>query len=155
MEQAELVQMLRSRARKTGVQTSNYRGVSLLKQTQKWHSQINIAGRQVHLGFFNSEEAAAAAYDRAAINKGFTDGSKWITNFAISEYAPELATLCSIRQADLIAALASDQCAMICIHALCRIGVIFLWGRLTMLERSGVIPRYAWPKWIHLVPSPY
>jgi hypothetical protein len=111
MDQGELVQMLRSRARKTGVQTSDYRGVSLLKQTQKWHSQINIGGRQVHLGFFSSQEQAAAAYDRAAINKGFTDGSKWITNFAISNYAPELATLCSIKQARLITALASDRWA--------------------------------------------
>ena len=39
--------MLRSRARKSGTQTSHYRGVSLLKQTQKWHAQINVGGKQV------------------------------------------------------------------------------------------------------------
>ena len=38
--------MLRSKARKSGAQTSLYRGVSLLKQTGKWHAQINIGGKQ-------------------------------------------------------------------------------------------------------------
>jgi hypothetical protein len=41
--------MLRSRARKSGTQTSHYRGVSLLKQTGKWHAQINVGGKQVHM----------------------------------------------------------------------------------------------------------
>ena len=49
MQQTELVAMLRSRARKSGTQTSHYRGVSLLKQTQKWHAQINVGGRQVNI----------------------------------------------------------------------------------------------------------
>ena len=39
--------MLRSRARKSGTQTSHFRGVSLLKQTGKWHAQINVGGKQV------------------------------------------------------------------------------------------------------------
>lgn len=39
--------MLRSKARKSGTQTSHYRGVSLLKQTGKWHAQINVGGKQV------------------------------------------------------------------------------------------------------------
>lgn len=47
MESAELVAMLRSQARKSGTQTSHYRGVSLLKQTGKWHAQINVSGKQV------------------------------------------------------------------------------------------------------------
>ena len=38
--------MLRSRARKSGTQTSGYRGVSMLKQTGKWHAQINVGGKQ-------------------------------------------------------------------------------------------------------------
>ena len=46
MTQAELVAMLRSKARKSGAQTSLYRGVSLLKQTGKWHAQINVGGKQ-------------------------------------------------------------------------------------------------------------
>ena len=47
MEQAQLVAMLRSKARKSGTQTSHFRGVSLLKQTNKWHAQINVGGKQV------------------------------------------------------------------------------------------------------------
>ena len=47
MSQTELVAMLRSRARKSGTQTSGYRGVSMLKQTGKWHAQINVGGKQV------------------------------------------------------------------------------------------------------------
>ena len=44
--------MLRSRARKSGTQTSHFRGVSLLKQTGKWHAQINVGGKQVRLHGF-------------------------------------------------------------------------------------------------------
>jgi hypothetical protein len=47
MTYPELVAMLRSRARKSATQTSHFRGVSLLKQTGKWHAQINVAGKQV------------------------------------------------------------------------------------------------------------
>lgn len=50
MSQTELVAMLRSRARKSGTQTSHFRGVSLLKQTGKWHAQINVGGKQVIAG---------------------------------------------------------------------------------------------------------
>lgn len=64
MTHQELVALLRSRARKSGEQTSYYRGVSLLKQTGRWHAQINAGGRQVHLGFFGTEVEAARAYDR-------------------------------------------------------------------------------------------
>ena len=49
LSQEELVATLRSRARKSAAQSSNYRGVSLLKQTGKWHAQINVGGRQVGL----------------------------------------------------------------------------------------------------------
>lgn len=115
MGQAELVQMLRSRARKSGMQTSNFRGVSLLKQTKKWHAQINVSGKQVHLGFFGTEEQAARAYDRAAINKGARERTKIITNFDISEYDRELGILCSIDQGELVSALASEQCALPCL----------------------------------------
>ena len=47
LDQAQMVAMLRSKARKSSTQTSHYRGVSLLKQTGSWHAQINVCGRQV------------------------------------------------------------------------------------------------------------
>ncbi|KAK9822740.1 hypothetical protein WJX74_002304 [Apatococcus lobatus] len=108
MSQAALVAMLRSRARKSSTQTSHFRGVSLLKQTSKWHAQINVGGKQVHLGFFGTEEQAARAYDRAAINKGARDNCKIITNFDINDYADELELLQRIGQDQLVAALASE-----------------------------------------------
>lgn len=57
MDLVTLVAMLRSKARKSNSQTSHFRGVSLLKQTHRWHAQINIRGRQVALLpiFFLSE----------------------------------------------------------------------------------------------------
>lgn len=72
---SELVATLRAKARRHGTQTSQYRGVSLLKQTGKWHGQINVGGKQLHLGFFATEELAARAYDRAAIHKASTEGA--------------------------------------------------------------------------------
>ena len=47
MDLEKLVAMLRSKARKSGTQTSHFRGVSLLKQTARWHAQINVGGKQV------------------------------------------------------------------------------------------------------------
>lgn len=55
MSQQDLVSSLRSKARRHSSQTSRFRGVSLLKQTGKWHAQINFGGKQLHLGFFAVE----------------------------------------------------------------------------------------------------
>lgn len=46
--------------------TSGYKGVYWHKQRDKWHAQIAVNGKRVHLGYFATAEAAAAAYDNAA-----------------------------------------------------------------------------------------
>ncbi len=46
---------------------SQYKGVSWSKGNQKWHAQIKISKRSLHLGYYNCEAEAAKAYDEAAI----------------------------------------------------------------------------------------
>ena len=47
--------------------SSKYKGVYLNKRDKIWVAQIQIDGKQKHLGSFKSESSAAAAYNRAAI----------------------------------------------------------------------------------------
>ena len=46
--------------------TSKYKGVYWNKRMQKWHAQIRFNKKRKHLGFFDSEESAAKAYDESA-----------------------------------------------------------------------------------------
>lgn len=52
--------------------------------------QISAGGRTTSLGDHNTQEAAAAAFDRAAVNK---DGADARTNFDKSNYACEMNVL--------------------------------------------------------------
>lgn len=45
-----------------GRYSSEYKGVSLYKRTNKWISKIRINGKLIHLGYFNCELAASLAY---------------------------------------------------------------------------------------------
>jgi hypothetical protein len=47
--------------------TSRFKGVSFCKQTGRWKTQIASHGKRWELGRFKDEEAAARAYDRAAL----------------------------------------------------------------------------------------
>jgi len=46
--------------------SSRYQGVSWNEQRKKWAFNIKKDGRQINLGNFSSEVAAAKAYDKAA-----------------------------------------------------------------------------------------
>jgi hypothetical protein len=46
--------------------TSGYKGVSKVAATGKWRAYINLNGKQYSLGYYDTAEAAAAAYANAA-----------------------------------------------------------------------------------------
>jgi hypothetical protein len=46
--------------------TSMFKGVDWHKSTSKWHAQIALAGKKMHIGYFTNERSAAMAYDARA-----------------------------------------------------------------------------------------
>ena len=73
-----------------GAFKSRFRGVSFDKKKRKWRVQIKVAclGKSgVSVGYYETEEAAARAYDRAAIGLLGRDSAHCTTNFPLAEYA--------------------------------------------------------------------
>ncbi len=53
--------------KKSPLKSSQYKGVRFFKRDGNWSSQIMKSRKSTHLGYFNSEVAAAEAYNAAAI----------------------------------------------------------------------------------------
>ncbi|KFM28745.1 AP2-like ethylene-responsive transcription factor TOE3 [Auxenochlorella protothecoides] len=71
---------------------SRYRGVSYDRKKAKWRVQIKVAalGKSgVSVGYYDTEEAAARAYDRAAIGLLGRDSHSLQTNYGLGDYAGE------------------------------------------------------------------
>jgi hypothetical protein len=51
--------------------SSIYIGVSFDKKSKKFRSYIKINGKQIHLGYFNSQESASLAYNKKAEELGY------------------------------------------------------------------------------------
>nr|XP_009416270.1 PREDICTED: floral homeotic protein APETALA 2 [Musa acuminata subsp. malaccensis] len=67
--------------------SSQYRGVTFYRRTGRWESHIWDCGKQVYLGGFDTAEAAATTYDRAAIRFRGVDAD---INFNLSDYEEDL-----------------------------------------------------------------
>lgn len=53
--------------RRPRTNTSGFKGVDWIEDRKKWRARIRLNGRNRHLGYFLSAEAAADAYDAAAV----------------------------------------------------------------------------------------
>ena len=65
--------------------TSGFKGICWHKREGKWQANIRLQGRLQHLGYFTTPEAAAEAYDAAAIRHF---GEFALTNEELGRFKP-------------------------------------------------------------------
>ena len=65
LDNIRLVNSRESSHNRSVKKTSKYIGVSWSKQAKKWHSRIDINGKDKHLGYFMDEIDASNAYQNA------------------------------------------------------------------------------------------
>lgn len=69
---ATALQNVVNRAKSTSAKASQFKGVYIIPSSHRkkpWRARIRINGRHVSLGYFETELAAAAAYNQAALER--------------------------------------------------------------------------------------
>ncbi|CAD6338932.1 unnamed protein product [Miscanthus lutarioriparius] len=99
-------QWVRSASRKSRrgprSRSSQYRGVTFYRRTGRWESHIWDCGKQVYLGGFDTAQAAARAYDQAAIK---FRGANADINFTLDDYKDEMKKMKSFRKEEFVQVL--------------------------------------------------
>lgn len=95
-----------------GKRSSIYRGVTRHRWTGRyeahlwdkstWNQNQNKKGKQVYLGAYDEEEAAARAYDLAALKYW---GPGTLINFPVSDYSRDIEEMKSVSREDYLASL--------------------------------------------------
>ncbi|GMH24590.1 hypothetical protein Nepgr_026433 [Nepenthes gracilis] len=79
--------------------SSQYRGVTYYRRTGRWESHIWDCGKQIYLGGFDTANAAARAYDRAAIK---FRGLEADINFSLEDYQEDLNQTSSLSKEEFV-----------------------------------------------------
>ena len=84
----ELVRAQAKGKQSSSSSSSQYKGVTEDRRTGRWKAQMRDNGQTMYLGYFETEEKAARAYDLVALK---CRGSKAEINFLLEDYTEELA----------------------------------------------------------------
>ncbi|KAG6501946.1 hypothetical protein ZIOFF_041830 [Zingiber officinale] len=79
--------------------SSQYRGVTFYRRTGRWESHIWDCGKQVYLGGFDTDHAAARAYDRAAIKFRGVDAD---INFTPTDYEEDMKQMRNLTKEEFV-----------------------------------------------------
>ncbi|XBI41830.1 hypothetical protein VPH35_126236 [Triticum aestivum] len=82
--------------------SSQYRGVTFYRRTGRWESHIWDCGKQVYLGGFDTAQAAARAYDQAAIK---FRGVEADINFVLDDYKEDIGKMSMLSKEELVQVL--------------------------------------------------